>query len=165
MFKIQRFSSDERKNGLPIYALLWGAVVILVMCTSDPRALLYEGKVSYHIEFAPNFYDLFIMNDISLNSNFYLLQKTGHFLSFGFLFYLLVTWMKRPHMAFVLCGLFALFTEILQLFFHRSGRLFDVGIDLLGVVSAYLICTYINSQRTSDEPLIDVERSRSSGPR
>ncbi|WP_156484828.1 VanZ family protein [Bhargavaea cecembensis] len=136
--------------------------MIFVMCTSDPRAFLYEGKLSYHIEFAPNFYNLLIMSDIDLNSSFYLLQKIGHFLSFGFLYYLLVAWMKRPHKAFVLCVLFALFTEILQLFFHRSGRLFDVGIDLLGIITAYLICTYINSQRTSDEAL---ERSRSSGPR
>lgn len=148
---------DEQKPILPsapIFSLLWAAIIIIATCTSDPRAFLYEGIVRFHIDIAPIFYDLIIISDINFDSSFYLIQKTGHFLSFGFLYYLLVKWMKRPHQALVLCGLFALFTEILQLFFHRSGRLFDVGIDLLGVFSAYLICAYINSQRATDDRLI-----------
>ncbi|WP_213422775.1 VanZ family protein [Bhargavaea massiliensis] len=130
---------------------MWAAIILTAMCTGDPRAFLYAGKVSYHIEFTPNFHDLLLVDDINLDSTFYLIQKTGHFLSFGFLYFFLVTWIRRPYKAFVLCGLFALFTEILQLFFGRSGRLFDVGIDLLGISLAYLICTYINSQRSADE--------------
>ncbi|MFC7365184.1 MULTISPECIES: VanZ family protein [Bhargavaea] len=135
--------NEERNSSLPIYALLWAAVIIIATCTSDPRTFLFEAKVSYHIEFAPNFYELLITSDFNFNSKFYLVQKIGHFLSFGLLYVLLLTWIKRLGKAFVLCGLFALLTEVLQLFFGRNGRLYDVGIDLLGILLAYLICSYI----------------------
>ncbi|WP_159438419.1 VanZ family protein [Edaphobacillus lindanitolerans] len=119
-----------------IYTLLWTALIVISTCTSDPHAFLYERTVNFHFESAPNVHDLLIMDDIKLNSTFYLIQKIGHFLSFGILYGLLLAWIKRPGKAFVLSGLFALFTEVLQLFFRRNGRLFDVGIDLLGIFLA-----------------------------
>lgn len=146
--------NDDKQNVLPItslYTLLWAALIIIATCNSDPRAFLFAGAVSFHIEITPNFRDLLILSDINFESNFYLLQKIGHFLSFGVLYGLLVTWIKRPGQAFVLCGLFALFTEILQLFFRRNGRFFDVGIDLLGVLLAYQLCMYVSRQMTADE--------------
>jgi len=149
--------NDDRTNVLPvssIYTLLWAALIVIATCTSDPRAFLYELEVSFHLESAPNLYDLLILSDIQFESNFYLLQKIGHFLSFGVLYGLFVTWIKRPGLAFVLCGVFALFTEILQLFFGRNGRLFDVGIDLLGIFLASQLCMYVNRQRTEDERLL-----------
>ena len=48
--------------------------------------------------------------------------------------------------AFVLCGLFALFTEVLQLFFERSGRLSDVLIDIGGVYLAYRLSIAVKAQ-------------------
>ncbi|SDD99984.1 VanZ like family protein [Bhargavaea beijingensis] len=143
--------NDERSNVLTvstIFTLLWAALIVIATCTSDPRAFLYEREVSFHLESEPNLYDLLILSDIHFESDFYLLQKIGHFLSFGVLYGLLVTWIKRPGLVFVLCGIFALFTEVLQLFFGRSGRLFDVGIDLMGVILAYQLCKYVNRQRT-----------------
>ncbi|MCM3088657.1 VanZ family protein [Bhargavaea ginsengi] len=149
--------NNDRKSVLPIssiYTLLWAAFIVIATCTSDPHAFLYERAVSFHLDFLPNFHDLLILSDIHLQSNFYLIQKTGHLLSFGVLYGLLVTWIKRPGQAFVLCGLFALFTEVLQLFFLRSGRLFDVGIDLLGIFLAYQLCImYMNRQRATEKRL------------
>lgn len=149
--------NDDRTNVLPvssIYTLLWAALIVIATCTSDPRAFLYEREVSFHLESAPNLYDLLILSDIQFESNFYWLQKIGHFLSFGVLYGLFVTWIKRPGLAFVSCGVFALFTEILQLFFGRNGRLFDAGIDLLGIFLASQLCMYVNRQRTEDERLL-----------
>ena len=145
--------NNDKQNVLPIsfiYTLLWAALIIIATCNSDPRAFLFAGAVSFHIEIMPNFRDLLILSDISFESKFYLLQKIGHFLSFGVLYGLLIMWIKRPNQAFVLCAVFALFTEVLQLFFRRNGRLFDVGIDLLGVLLAYQLCMYVSRQMTAE---------------
>jgi hypothetical protein len=39
---------------------------------------------------------------------------------------------------------FAFLTEFLQPFFGRDGRLFDLGIDSLGVISVYFLIKLLN---------------------
>lgn len=59
-------------------------------------------------------------------------QKLGHVMSFFFLG--AITYWKWPsRLVVILVGLGAGFTtEILQLYFSRSGRLLDVGYDVCG---------------------------------
>jgi len=73
-------------------------------------------------------------------------QKTGHALSFGILYLLMNQTLKERHVAFVLCSMFAFFTEFLQLFFERSGRLVDVLIDIAGIYVAYRLSMYVTAQ-------------------
>nr|WP_243835821.1 VanZ family protein [Sporosarcina pasteurii] len=101
---------------------------------------MYYQKVSFKLNASPIFSDLLITSDIHLNSKFYLTQKLGHISAFGFLYFLLYLWIRKPNKAFVICTLFALSTEIIQLYFGRNGRLYDVGIDMIGVGLAYLVC-------------------------
>ncbi|WP_269049808.1 VanZ family protein [Sporosarcina sp. G11-34] len=95
--------------------------------------------MKFKFESAPLFSDLFIISDIHLTSEFYLIQKIGHMAAFGLLYLFLFHWIKKPRLAFFCCGLFAFTTEVLQLYFNRNGRLFDVGIDLVGIFLAYLL--------------------------
>ena len=116
------------------------AFIFVATSTSDPHAFLYQQAVSFKINSSPVFTDLFIIGDIPLTSGFYLIQKTAHIIGFGLLYILLLRGFNNMKIAFAVSGLYAFLTELLQLYFHRSGRLFDVGIDLVGIYLAYLFC-------------------------
>ena len=118
----------------------FGCNQLVAGCTYDAHAFLYDQVIGFNFEVAPNFRDLLITNDIHVTKEFYVIQKIGHIFAFAVLYFLLLSWIKRNEIAFILCGMFALYTEILQLYFSRNGRIFDVGVDLVGIVLSYLIC-------------------------
>lgn len=113
---------------------------MVATCTSDAQAFLYDQTVNFRFERTPNYVDLFILNDIHLTRKFYLIQKTGHMITFGIMYCFHLMWMKSFGSAFVCTGIVAAFSEVLQLYFNRSGRLFDIGVDLVGIFLAYFIC-------------------------
>jgi VanZ family protein len=43
---------------------------------------------------------------------------------------------------------FAALTEFLQLYFSRGGRLFDIGIDLIGILAALGMATIIRAKQS-----------------
>ena len=124
----------------PLLLVFWIFIILVAGCTSDAHAFLYEQKINFHLNEAPNFRDLLITHDIHLHEEFYIIQKIGHIAAFGLLFILLLATIKRFTYAFILCSLFAFFTELLQLYFQRNGRLFDVGVDILGILIALFLC-------------------------
>jgi len=127
-------------NVYPLLTMLWAVVIVVAACTSDAHAFLYEQVIGISFETAPNYGDLLIVSDIHLTKEFYLIQKTGHMFTFGVMYFFHLLWMKKSGTAFVLTGIFAGFSEVLQLYFNRNGRLFDIGVDLVGIVVAYFIC-------------------------
>lgn len=135
-----------------IGVLLWAAVIIVATCNNDAHAFLFDQEVHFSWTSTPDLGDLLILDDIDFTDDFYFLQKTGHFLSFALLYVLLFTWLKKRRMAFYICAAFALFTEVLQLFFERDGRLFDVLIDMLGAMLAVLLVNVLLSiKRTATD--------------
>lgn len=123
--------------------IIWAILVLVGCCTSDPQSFFYNQYVNFNVISTPDFSDLLITNDIQWRSQFYLLQKVGHFSAFAILFFLVFNWIKRYGLTFVLCSVFALMTEVLQLFFNRNGRLYDVGIDMFGMGFAYIVLKYL----------------------
>lgn len=121
---------------------LWAVMILVGSCTSDPQLFIYNQYVNFDFQSDVNFRDLFIISDFQLTSTFFLFQKIGHFAGFALLFFLLFNWIKSYRFTFVLCVMFALITEVLQLYFNRNGRLYDVGVDTLGLVAGYLMCHY-----------------------
>ncbi|ALS76453.1 hypothetical protein AUC31_15140 [Planococcus rifietoensis] len=128
-----------------IPVLLW-ALCILVATNNYNFTALLANDIDFNIRLFPNLSDLFITSDIHLDSKLYVFQKTGHALSFGILYLLMNQALKERHVAFVLCSMFAFFTEFLQLFFERSGRLADVLIDIAGIYVAYRVSLYVKAQ-------------------
>lgn len=128
-----------------IPALLW-ALCILVATNNYNFTALFASDIDFNIRLFPNLSDLFITSDIHLDSKLYVFQKTGHALSFGILYLLVNQAIKDHRIAIALCSLFAFFTEFLQLFFWRSGRLVDVLIDIAGVYAAYRLSEYVKAQ-------------------
>lgn len=63
----------------------------------------------------------------------WLLRKVGHFVSFGALAVLLAPRSGSRRASFAVAVSYAVVTELLQLHFHRDGRLFDIVIDTAGI--------------------------------
>lgn len=147
------YTVDERKMRLRfkflIAALLWAAGILVVMCTSSAEAFMYEQTLNYKLNFNPDFFDFFRTSDIALTESFYLLQKAGHILSFGVLYILVFNWLHNHYKSFGICVLFALCSEVLQLFFERNGRLFDVSVDLIGIFLAYIIIQQFRTNKVN----------------
>ncbi|TQR11845.1 VanZ family protein [Psychrobacillus lasiicapitis] len=123
----------------PLLTILWSAWILIATTTSDAYIFLYDQVVQFSFEPSPNYLDLFITSDIELSSQFYIIQKTGHMMTFALLYTLYFRWWKRVGLALLVTGTFAVFTEILQLYFNRNGRLVDVGIDFVGILVAYFV--------------------------
>ncbi|WP_203332265.1 VanZ family protein [Planococcus beigongshangi] len=126
--------------------ILWALWILLATSNYNFQALLFAQDIKFNILLFPDFSDLFIMSDIHLDSKTYVFQKIGHAISFGVLFLLLSWNIADSRKAIIICSLFALSTEILQLFFERSGRLSDVLIDISGIYLAYRLKNYIQKQ-------------------
>ncbi|WP_211654831.1 VanZ family protein [Planococcus alpniumensis] len=125
-----------------IPAILW-ALFILIATNNYNFTALLANDINFNVRLFPNLSDLLITSDIHLDSKLYVFQKTGHALSFGILYLLMNQALKERHVAFALCSMFAFFTEFLQLFFERSGRLVDVLIDIAGIYVAYWLSEYV----------------------
>lgn len=128
-----------------IPVILW-ALCILVATNNYNFTALFSHDLDFNVRLFPDLSDLLITSDIHLDSKLYVFQKTGHALSFGILYLLVNQAIKEHRVAIVLCSLFALFTEFLQLFFERSGRLSDVVIDIAGIYAAHRLSEYVKAQ-------------------
>ena len=129
----------------PFLAFLWAAAIIVATCNNDAHAFLFDRIVGFSFNASPNLMDLLILNDIDFTDSFYLIQKTGHFLSFALLYVLLFSWLKKRLPAVAIAVVFAVLTEILQLYFERDGRLFDAFIDSLGILLAFILVNIVIS--------------------
>ncbi|MBM4764467.1 VanZ family protein [Bacillus sp. B15-48] len=107
--------------------------------TENLYSLLVHKNVEFRWNSSPDFSSLFIINDIALIHTWWLLVKFGHFLGFAIFAFLLYLWMGNRLKATTISIIFAVFTEVLQLFFGRDGRLYDVLIDSMGILTALFL--------------------------
>lgn len=124
--------------------------------TSDLLSLLTGDYIGLSYRPNPDFSDLLLYNDINMDSKFYVVTKIGHALYF-FIFTIIMTFMYRMRTA-IWCGAaLAVSSEILQLYFMRSGRIVDMMYDLSGVIAGIIFLSLILS--SSKKPQI-VEGNR-----
>ncbi|MDQ0428832.1 VanZ family protein [Planomicrobium stackebrandtii] len=128
-----------------IPVILWALCILLATNNYNFQSLLFAQEIGFNIRLLPDLSDLLITSDIHLDSGTYVFQKIGHALSFGVLFLILAKTINNNALAIILCSLFAFFTEFLQLFFERSGRLSDVLIDIGGIYLAYRLSVYVKA--------------------
>jgi VanZ family protein len=70
-------------------------------------------------------------------SRFWILSKIGHFSGFFILDCLLLNLFRERKVSLLLSILFAIVTELAQLFVGRDGRIYDMVIDSSGALLAY----------------------------
>jgi VanZ family protein len=119
--------------------LLWAAVLFVFTCTVSLGLLVRHHFIIFAFNPDPNFREFFQMKDIRTVHQVWYVVKLGHFLGFAILDLLLYNWLRRKNATVVIAILFALATEIFQLYFNRDGRLYDVIIDSLGILFSYCL--------------------------
>jgi hypothetical protein len=118
-----------------LFTLLWAAGIFILTCTASFTGFLENGEVRFVWDGHPGFSELLSPLPLDLTSGF-LLQKCGHVFAFLILTFLLQTKFHSKRFILILAISYAALTEFLQLFFSRDGRLFDIGIDLIGILIA-----------------------------
>lgn len=120
-----------------LLVLLWSLILGLHTWTDNLGDLLRYQEIAFTWNPHPNPWQFFNFLDITKIHHNFLIVKTGHFIGFAIFDLLLFYWKKSHKTAMAISILFAVTTEVLQLFFGRDGRLYDVMIDTFGVVSVY----------------------------
>lgn len=133
-----------------LFILLWAVAIIIFTCTASFTGLLESGLVRFVWVKQPDFSELLFPLPLELSRDF-LLQKFGHVLAFLILTLLLQTKFHSKAFILILAISFASLTEILQLYFTRDGRIFDIGFDLIGILlasGAHSLLTVNQSRQT-----------------
>ncbi|WP_462410875.1 VanZ family protein [Neobacillus sp. Marseille-QA0830] len=119
-----------------IAIFLWMLLIFVLTCTASFSELITIGEVRFQWETHPQLADLFESMPHRLTNGF-LRQKVGHILAFLVFTLLLQRKILSKFLIFIVATSYAAFTEVLQLFFTRDGRVFDIGFDLVGIVLAF----------------------------
>ncbi|OLS33986.1 VanZ family protein [Bacillus sp. MRMR6] len=120
--------------------IVWVAIILTLTCTSSFSRLIEYGQIQFQWNHQPNFAQLLLPLPVEISKSF-LLQKFGHIFVFMMLTLMLQTKYKSKRTALIIALSFSVITELLQLFFHRDGRIFDIGFDTIGILVALAIST------------------------
>lgn len=121
-----------------ILTVLWALVLFIFTCSVNFHLLIRYQIVDFQFNPNPDWSEL-LMLDLQWTSHDWVQRKIGHFIGF-FILALLASNFGKNKSAFLLSIFYAALTEILQLFFLRGGRLFDIANDSAGILFAYLLC-------------------------
>ncbi|SEC10847.1 VanZ family protein [Paenibacillus sp. GP183] len=127
---------------MKLLTLLWCMVIFICTCTLDQSALIHHLEIYFRLDPHPHFVELLRMDDMYLFSSNWYLYKAGHFTLFAILCALALGSFENRKNALIFAILVAFATEILQLFFSRDGRLYDVVIDSTGALLSYFSHKY-----------------------
>ncbi|MCC3648525.1 VanZ family protein [Cytobacillus oceanisediminis] len=133
-----------------VFLLFWCTVIFISTCSASLETFLESGIINFNWTGNPSYSDFFNPMPVS-PSLVFLLRKLGH----AFVFFILTVVLFSMKGNLLYSGLsaffFAVSTEILQLFFARDGRLFDVAFDSLGIVLALILLAVIYMSKTRAE--------------
>lgn len=134
-----------------ILTILWAAALFIFTCSLNFLALIKYQIVNFRFNSNPDWSEL-IMLDLEWSNGEWVLRKVGHFIGF-FILALIASSFGRYKSAFWWCVGYAAFTEILQLFFFRGGRIYDVFNDAMGILLAYLCCKFIMYKKSGSSEM------------
>ncbi|WP_409252182.1 VanZ family protein [Bacillus sp. SCS-153A] len=137
--------NDEREGFILrlLVVFLYLSLLFVLACTASLTDLIEHGQVKFAVDTKPDFYSFFEFRSFDYSHPLYIGQKSGHAISFFMLAALLMTFYNSLKAVFYVTWSFAFFTEIIQLFFSRTGCLVDVIIDISGVL-LFLIVYYMS---------------------
>lgn len=115
----------------------WMGMLFLFTCSLRIEDIINDGVLHFQLDLRPNFSELLHSLPVNASIDFWT-RKVGHAFCFFILALLLMTKLPSVHALFISLY-YAASTEILQLFFNRDGRLFDIVFDALGVLLAIIL--------------------------
>ncbi|MEC0207012.1 VanZ family protein [Paenibacillus lautus] len=130
-----------------VLTIIWALALFIFTCSVNFNLLIQHHIIDFQLNPNPDWSELLRL-DFQWASHDWILRKIGHLIGF-FILALLASNFGKYKSAFYLSIIYAALTEILQLFFFRGGRIYDVINDSFGVLLAYLFCLILfsNSSR------------------
>ncbi|MFJ7728138.1 VanZ family protein [Neobacillus sp. NPDC097160] len=122
-----------------VIVILWGLFLSLNTWTESIEKLMYLHTFGFKWISNPDFLSFFYFNDITLIHPEFIKVKLGHFIGFAIMDVLIFNLLRSHKYSIGISIIFAFLTELLQLFFGRDGRFYDLIIDSLGVLSVFFI--------------------------
>ncbi len=119
--------------------LLWALVLLVFTGTENLNNLLLHKQLVFAFNPEPDFAEFFNWADVTRIHHVRVIVKLGHFIGFAILDLLVFNWLRNRPVSLLVSVLFALATEVLQLYLNRDGRLYDVLIDFFGSLTASLV--------------------------
>lgn len=116
----------------------WAFVLFVFTCSVNFHLLIKYHVVDFQFNPIPDWSELFKL-DFQWTSHDWIQRKIGHFFGF-FVLAILASNFGKHKSAFFFSIVYASLTEILQLFFFRGGRIYDILNDSAGIFFAYMIC-------------------------
>ncbi|MFP7297173.1 VanZ family protein [Neobacillus niacini] len=126
---------------------VWCVTILIFTCTASFDDFIQFGVLRFHWEHQPVFSEFLSLFPSSISKSL-VIQKLGHIAAFHILTLLVLTKYKSIPIIMIITAAFAALTEFLQLYFSRGGRLFDVGIDLIGILAALALASLIRSKQS-----------------
>jgi VanZ family protein len=115
---------------------MMSAFIFVCTCSSSFADLKESGEVHFEWQADPSFGELLLPWPSDTDRDF-AFQKAGHALAFFILTGGLLSLIPQAYSA-IIAAIYAMTTEILQLYFMRSGLLLDVMVDCGGIFLALL---------------------------
>ncbi|WP_186445522.1 VanZ family protein [Paenibacillus cremeus] len=116
----------------------WAVILGVLTCDLSLNGLFYRQAIHFSINPHPDFFELFKL-DLRFVHSHWTIIKLGHFIGFAIMDALLWNMTRKRGASALLSIAFAVSTEILQLYFNRDGRIYDMLIDSAGVLASYYI--------------------------
>ncbi|OIU69708.1 hypothetical protein BHE18_01965 [Rossellomorea aquimaris] len=117
-----------------VTAISYLVLIFIFTCTEKLTRLYIEGIPRFRWNPEPDYSAFFDFTSYPFTSPAYIYQKAGHALAFCLLAAIVYMVVNRLGTTILISAGYALFTEVAQLFFYRTGCLLDVGFDAGGVV-------------------------------
>lgn len=121
-----------------ILTVIWAFVLFVFTCSVNFHLLIRYHIVDFHFNPSPDWSELLKL-DFQWTSHDWVQRKIGHFFGF-FVLAILASNFGKYKSAFFFAIIYASMTEVLQLFFFRGGRIYDVVNDSAGILFAYILC-------------------------
>ncbi|WP_371928703.1 VanZ family protein [Rossellomorea sp. KS-H15a] len=112
---------------------LFGVLIFILTCTKNVQDLVLYRQVYFQWNDHPDFSKFFDFTGYPFHSSLYVLQKIGHGIFFFIFSFLLNKTTKKVYKVLFMAIVYALVTEIAQVFFMRTGCLLDVLYDSIGI--------------------------------
>jgi len=116
----------------------WMLVILIGTCSASMEDIMMAQRIEFHFTMNPGLLEMFdpLPSEVSA---YFIFRKVGHALVFFILTFLLFSVQPSAWLSGIVALVYAYFTEVLQLFFMRDGRLFDIAFDSVGIVAAMLV--------------------------
>lgn len=109
-------------------------ILFCLTCSEDFYVLMTKYELKFKWISRPDFRLFFNFTEYPFSSPYYIGQKAGHAFCFFWLAFSFSWVFKRLFPVFLFSVGYALFTEVAQLFFSRTGCLLDICYDSAGVL-------------------------------